>query len=151
MTILRALTDVIKHLAKYPDPDLDIKTFNNLKQYREETERLKKEEGRMKKIQMEEHRRQPSMNIQNDEHQKQPVGNADNENQNSISMLLKYGWGSIVEKVKKFTDNPYLNLITSHEVSKCDALEVSYKKYFHFLVFHIITKKKILALGFRKF
>lgn len=88
---MRALTDVIKYSAKYPDPDLDIKTFNNLKQYREETERLKKEEGRMKKIQMEEHRIQPSMNIQNDEHQKQPVVNADNENQNSLSMLLKCG------------------------------------------------------------
>lgn len=146
--ILRSLPAVKRHLAQYPDPELDINTFNNLKQYRKETERLKKEEeGRRKKIQKEEQPIQPSMNIQNDEQQMQPVLNADNDIQNSLSMQLKCGWGSIVEKVKKFTDNRYLNLIISHEVSKCDALEVSYKKNFHFLVFHIITKKNFLFLN----
>jgi hypothetical protein len=45
--VVRSIVAVKKNLTKHPDPEVNINTFNNLKQYNEETARLeKKEEGR---------------------------------------------------------------------------------------------------------
>ncbi len=46
MKVLRNLAEVNRHLAQHPDPEVDFNTFNNLKQYRLETGRLKLEEKR---------------------------------------------------------------------------------------------------------
>jgi hypothetical protein len=73
---------------------------------------------------------QPLLNIQNDAEKIEP--------DQSFSIQLQIGSGAIREKVIKSTNNQYLNLMEAPKVSKCDALEVSYKTIFFWLRFYVL-------------